>query len=144
MTTSGYTCNYIYKYGLTSDILSAKYENYTERMNAVVDWLLNKAKNTEMINNEENAGNKTGIGNTINYTEMVAQWEMVKESITNLTEEDYCFISKYNPPVGHGFMFDNNPEINQIGNKVSASYQGHSGASYGWTMRFIEYVVKFV
>ena len=70
------------------------------------------------------------------------QWQMVKDSIMELTEQDYGFIRVYEPEEGRGFMFDDNPRMNDIGKRVLQGYDGHSGGSYGWTMRVIQYLVR--
>ena len=41
------------------------------------------------------------------------------------------------------FMFSNDPEIHIIINKMSElGYDGHSGSSFGWTMRQMQYIAK--
>jgi hypothetical protein len=43
-----------------------------------------------------------------------------------------------NPPdESRGYMFTNNPVFNAIMNNMQV---GHSGTSYGWTMRNLEYI----
>jgi len=39
-----------------------------------------------------------------------------------------------------GFMFTNSPVIDKISKNLK--YDGHSGSSFGWTMRQLEYIVK--
>jgi hypothetical protein len=51
-------------------------------------------------------------------------------------------LASYSPPVDKGFMFDNSDFINKINSKIAELYDGHSGSSYGWTMRQIEYIAK--
>lgn len=42
-----------------------------------------------------------------------------------------------------GFMFTRDGLVNQIGNEIDkAGTIGHSGSSYGWTMRQMEYIAK--
>ena len=38
------------------------------------------------------------------------------------------------------FMFSDNPNIQQINRNIK--YDGHSGLSYGWTMRVVERIAK--
>jgi len=49
------------------------------------------------------------------------------------------FLSEYSPPEGQGFMFCNNDIVSKIGNYMET---GHSGTSYGWTMRNLEFIAK--
>ena len=44
---------------------------------------------------------------------------------------------------GQSFMFSNDAMIGKISkNMVALGYDGHSGSSYGWTMRCMEYLAK--
>ena len=44
---------------------------------------------------------------------------------------------------GESFMFSNDAMIGKISkNMVELGYDGHSGSSYGWTMRWMEYLAK--
>jgi hypothetical protein len=41
------------------------------------------------------------------------------------------------------FMLSRDPEINIITNKMAElAYDGHSGVSFGWTMRQMQYIAK--
>jgi hypothetical protein len=54
--------------------------------------------------------------------------------------EGWDWIRNFN---GHSFMFSNDAMIGKINkNMVSLGYDGHSGTSYGWTMRCMEYLAK--
>lgn len=48
------------------------------------------------------------------------------------------------PGKANGFMFSKDPMIAKIGNEVDkdGAIVGHSGSSYGWTMRQMEYIAK--
>jgi hypothetical protein len=46
------------------------------------------------------------------------------------------FMSTYDPPEGRGFMFSDHPVTNRIMNSMEV---GHSGTSYGFTMRHLQY-----
>ena len=48
------------------------------------------------------------------------------------------FIKHFNSD--NGFMFSNNSEINEIGNKLS--FQGHSGCSFALTLRKIQHMLN--
>ena len=44
---------------------------------------------------------------------------------------------------GESFMFSNDAMISKISrNMVTLGYDGHSGSSYGWTMRCMEHLAK--
>ena len=47
-------------------------------------------------------------------------------------------IKNLNPQ--NGFMFTNSPVIDKI--SINLKYTGHSGCSFGWTMREVEYLAK--
>jgi len=49
------------------------------------------------------------------------------------------YLSKYSPPVGEGFMFSRDNVVDQIGLYMKV---GHSGSSYGHTMRQLEFIAK--
>lgn len=49
------------------------------------------------------------------------------------------FMSTYNPPDSEGFMFSNHPITNRI---ISSMEVGHSGTSYGFIMRHLQYFAK--
>lgn len=46
----------------------------------------------------------------------------------------------FRPKDGEGFMFANHPNLDRINEEMK--YGGHSGASYGWTMRQMESIAK--
>jgi len=46
------------------------------------------------------------------------------------------FMSTYDPPEGRGFMFSDHPITNHIMRSMEV---GHSGSSYGFTMRHLQY-----
>jgi hypothetical protein len=57
--------------------------------------------------------------------------------------EGWEFMKTYVPEAGKGFMFSTPPpRMQQINDKIYELYDGHSGSSYGWTMRQIEDIAK--
>ena len=57
-------------------------------------------------------------------------------------EGGWEFLSTYDPGEG-GFMFSTPPpKMNEINDAVSRLYGGHSGASYGCTMRVLQYIAR--
>lgn len=60
------------------------------------------------------------------------------DAITQL--ELWPFIENFQE---ESFMFSTAPEISQISNRISQlGYDGHSGSSFGSTMRVMEYISK--
>jgi hypothetical protein len=59
-------------------------------------------------------------------------------------EGGWEFLKNYSPPENEGFMFVQNPPptLKEIDSAISRAYGGHSGASYGWTMRHMESIAK--
>lgn len=50
------------------------------------------------------------------------------------------WLAEFNPQQGDGFMFSHHPNLNAI---ISAiTYQGHSGASFAWTMRTLQTLAR--
>ena len=50
--------------------------------------------------------------------------------------ESWKYLQNFEPQ--NGFMFTDNPVVSKINSNLK--YQGHSGSSYGWTMRQIQYI----
>lgn len=58
-------------------------------------------------------------------------------------EGGWEFLKTYEPPDDKGFMFsDSIGKRKEIDDAISNRYGGHSGASYGWTMRVLEKIAK--
>jgi hypothetical protein len=54
--------------------------------------------------------------------------------------ESWDFMRTFNE---QSFMFSNNPAVSTIMKKMSQlGYDGHSGCSFGWTMRQMEFLAK--
>lgn len=65
--------------------------------------------------------------------------ENAYEAIT-ATEGGWDFMKTFSE---ESFMFSRNPLVETISdNMVKLGYDGHSGASFGWTMRTMEYLAK--
>lgn len=41
-----------------------------------------------------------------------------------------------------GFMFSNDPRLNELDNHPLVTKHNHSGASYGWCARNVQYIAK--
>lgn len=54
--------------------------------------------------------------------------------------KDQCRICQGKGKVEQGFMFNDAQEVRDIDREMK--YGGHSGSSYGWTMRNMEYIAK--
>ncbi len=71
--------------------------------------------------------------------------EMIESAFQAVSsvEGGWDFLSTYDPGNG-GFMFSTPPpKMKEIDDAVNNSYGGHSGASYGITMRVIQYIAKY-
>ena len=70
--------------------------------------------------------------------------EMIESAFEAVTSVPggWDFLSTYDPGDG-GFMFSTPPpKMEEINTAVNRLYGGHSGASYGCTMRVIQYIAK--
>ena len=58
--------------------------------------------------------------------------------------ELWNFLSTFEPEEGKGFMFTDREEINKICQKMEElpNSPGHSGASFGFTMRHLQFIAK--
>ena len=54
-------------------------------------------------------------------------------------EGGWDFLKTFVPEEGKGFMFTEHEMITKITNKMEI---GHSGSSFGWTMRQLEFIAK--
>jgi hypothetical protein len=71
--------------------------------------------------------------------------EMIESAFQAVTsvEGGWDYLKSYDPGQG-GFMFSTPPpKMKEIDDAVNAGYGGHSGASYGMTMRVIQYIAKY-
>jgi hypothetical protein len=59
--------------------------------------------------------------------------------ITNREIDIWTYLSEYNPPESHGFMFSSDPIVNKV---VGLMEVGHSGCSMAFTMRNIQHIAK--
>ncbi len=50
------------------------------------------------------------------------------------------WMREFNPATGEGFMFTNHPNLDNI--IAGMKYQGHSGASFAWTMRTMQKIAR--
>lgn len=66
---------------------------------------------------------------------------MLKDAYEAITACDlWGWMKAYVPEEGQGFMFSNHPNLARIDKEMK--YGGHSGSSYGWTMRQMESIAK--
>lgn len=66
---------------------------------------------------------------------------MLKDAYQAITACDlWDWMRVFRPKDGEGFMFANHPNLDRINEAMK--YGGHSGASYGWTMRQMESLAK--
>ena len=66
---------------------------------------------------------------------------MIADAYQATTKADlWDYMKKPSTPGKDGFMFSTDAELVILGRYIK--YSGHSGASYGWTMRVIESIAK--
>ena len=73
--------------------------------------------------------------------------EMIKDGIISVIKASneigldmWTYMSEYSAPANQGFMFSDDVKISIIRQKMEI---GHSGTSYGWTMRYLERLAKY-
>jgi hypothetical protein len=68
--------------------------------------------------------------------------EMLEDAYQAVTKANrWAFLKRPDvPPKDKGFMFSDAAELNDINTHME--YGGHSGASYAWTMRTMEFIAK--
>jgi hypothetical protein len=67
--------------------------------------------------------------------------EMLTDAYEAITACDmWDWLRVYSPEEDKGFMFGNHPNQERINKEMK--FDGHSGASYGWTMRVMEDIAK--
>lgn len=66
--------------------------------------------------------------------------EMLEDGYSTISNlELWDWMKSYTPEEGKGFMFSSHENITKIGNTMKT---GHSGSSFGWTMRSLESIAK--
>ncbi len=78
-----------------------------------------------------------------NYTDLFEGHEaiMLEDADKAITECGlWDWLRDYTPEENKGFMFSQHPNLDKI--NAAMKYGGHSGSSYGWTMRQMEYIAK--
>jgi hypothetical protein len=60
------------------------------------------------------------------------------QAITEANQWDW--MRTYNPEEKRGFVWSDAPELKEIDKYIQ--YQGHSGTSYAWTMRQMQYIAQ--
>ena len=67
--------------------------------------------------------------------------EETVEIISNI-EGGWEFFKEFQPPPHKGFMLSEHPILTKISNAAEARGHGHSGASWGMTLRTMERIAK--
>jgi hypothetical protein len=73
----------------------------------------------------------------------ISDWdrEMLEDAYKAVTKANrWSFLKRPDVPGPNGFMFSDWPEVKDI--DIHMEYGGHSGGSYGSTMRVMEYIAK--
>jgi hypothetical protein len=67
--------------------------------------------------------------------------ELLTDAYQAITACDlWDWMKTYTPDKDKGFVFSTHPNLDRI--NAAMKYQGHSGGSYGWTMRTMEHSAK--
>ena len=86
----------------------------------------------------------TSYGNFDSLNLSVWDKQMIESAFQAVSsvEGGWEFLKTYEPGEG-GFMFSSPPpKMKEINDAVNKRYEGHSGASYGGTMRVIQYIAQ--
>lgn len=76
---------------------------------------------------------------TLVYSDVDAK--MLQDADTVLTTLGlWEWLSEFNPHQGEGFMFTHHPNLNRIIDAMT--FQGHSGASFAWTLRTMQKLAR--
>lgn len=78
-----------------------------------------------------------------NYSDLFTENDanMLKDADAAITQCGlWDWLREYTPDEDKGFMFSSHPNLDRINSAMK--YGGHSGSSYGWTMRQMEYIAK--
>ena len=112
----------------------------------------NPLNNIEVVNNNENNNNNDFFGIDecagVNGFEFASDWsrpyfKSAHQAISRC--ELWNWLQNYEPEEGRGFMFAQNvPELDRLNEEMHKDpvNDGHSGASYGCTMRNMEFIAK--
>jgi hypothetical protein len=66
---------------------------------------------------------------------------MLKDAYQAITKTDlWDWMREFHPKESEGFMFTQHPNLDRL--NAEMKYTGHSGASFGWTMRVMEGIAK--
>ena len=81
--------------------------------------------------------------NTFDFIQNDTERILYETALTAITQlELWAFMKNF--PENENFMFSNCEEVSQIYNKIEElGYSGHSGSSFGITMRVMEYISKY-
>jgi len=67
---------------------------------------------------------------------------MVQSAWTTLTPENIEFLKNYNPPNNVGFIWNSNPDIEKMMERIDQTYPGHSGTSLAYTLRILQSIIR--
>ncbi len=68
---------------------------------------------------------------------------MVQDTYNAVTKTDggWEFMETFEPDPSRGFMFSSNPMLGNIAKNMEL-HEHHSGSSYAWSMRQVQYIAK--
>ena len=77
------------------------------------------------------------------YFGMHPDAKMLKNMYDAITDLNlWNWLENFTPEKDKGFMWSSSPEIGHIGHHPKVDSDGHSGASFAWTMRHMEVIAK--
>lgn len=87
-------------------------------------------------------GNFNFITSYMNRTIMCSAFNAINNDNISNFKNNWDVLRTNKPPPNSSFMFWDNPpkEIKHIMDVVEKNYPGHSGMSFGWTMRQLQYI----
>jgi len=70
----------------------------------------------------------------------VSSREMAQDVYKAVQAAEAWDLMKEEPEAGKGYMFSSDPRYKVVQDKME--YMGHSGSSYGWTMRQAQFIAQ--
>ena len=85
----------------------------------------------------ENIGNFSFIEGEMSKDLLTSAFKAVSEA------EGWAYLKTFDPPADKGFMFcEPTPDLIRINTAIRKHYDRHSGGSYAWTMRCMQFIAK--
>lgn len=99
------------------------------------------------MNTHDMINNKTYAPGDFSFMPRETERQMLKDAYDGISRVDggWAYLARSDvPEKNKGFMFTRDPIIDEISQEIDKDGKiGHSGSSYGWTMRQMECIAKF-